>query len=484
MSNKVFSLSSINKAIKRQVDEATGGRSFWIKAEISSINLHKNSGHWYLELAETLENKTLAKIRAMIWSSTAKSIHVDLKDSFEKVLSQGSEIVFRGKVDFHLEYGLSINIQEIDLDFTLGQIERRKKEAYEKLKKENLLNKNASIKLNPVIKHILLFASDGTAGYKDFVETIINNSYDYKIYIWHKSIQVQGNGVSERLAALLKRASDKTETYDAIVILRGGGSKLDLDPFNHYELCKEIALSKIPVFTGIGHEVDTHNADHVSHTEFKTPTAIGEYIINHNYTFERSFKDAFIKVESRYRIYREQLSNTYSASVSRFKERSISYTRLRRGNLHNTGSKLIRAVKDELSLASNKLNESKPRLESGAVKVVISRAKAFQELSKNNLATNSKSILTNYKIAFKKLNIQDFSEKAKHNIAIHRRKMVDMNALIDIVSPVKTARRGFGILRRNNKILKKTDVLNPNDKIEVSYYDKKIEVNFGKNIES
>ena len=173
-------------------------------------------------------------------------------------------------VSFHEVHGLSLVIEEIDLSFMLGELERRKAEAIKKIKSKGIHLLNSSLKLPTVIQKVALVGSPGTSGFRDFVKHVIDNDWLFRYNIDVYPTSVQGVDAPNQIAKAVLQS--ELGFPDVIVILRGGGSPLDLDCFNDYNLALTISKLKSPVLTGIGHETDFSLADLVSNRYFKTPT--------------------------------------------------------------------------------------------------------------------------------------------------------------------------------------------------------------------
>ena len=218
----------------------------------------------------------------------------------------GSEIVFKCIVSFHEVHGLSLVIDAIDLSFMLGELERRKAESISKIKKDGTHLLNSSLTLPIVIQKIALVGSPGTAGFRDFVKHVIDNDWLFRYEIDVYATSVQGVDAPKQISKALEQA-DK-ENPDVIVILRGGGSPLDLDCFNDYNLALKISKLQAPVLTGIGHESDFSLADLVAHREFKTPTDVGDFIVDRTSEFSSILVDIATRVGSRSKtvIHREE----------------------------------------------------------------------------------------------------------------------------------------------------------------------------------
>ena len=293
---KVYTLYQLNRSIKNALETKAGESGFWVKAEIAKVSKSK-PGHVYIDFVEEKDGVRKAAIRGTVWSSAMRAIRSSLGEDTDSVLSIGSEIVFLCKVTFHEVYGLSLSISEIDLSFMLGELERRKKETIEHLKKEgiDMLNKARSL---PRVPHkIALVGSPGTSGFRDFSHHILHNEWRFRFDIEVYPTPVQGSEAIPQIINALNTAD--SNSHDAIVLVRGGGSPLDLDCFNALDLAVAIGECNTPVLTGIGHETDFCVADLVAHKFFKTPTDVGDYIVELASHFASFLIEVATKVGSR-----------------------------------------------------------------------------------------------------------------------------------------------------------------------------------------
>lgn len=302
---KVYTLYQLNRSIKNALETKAGEEGFWVKAEIANITRSK-TGHVYLDFVEERDGARKAAIRGTIWSSAMRIINSQLGDDTETVLSVGSEIVFMCRVTFHEVYGLSLSISEIDLIFMFGELEKRKKEAIGHVKKEGIDRLNKERALPRVVHKIALVGSPGTSGFRDFAHHVLHNEWRFRFEIEVFSAPVQGVEASYKIIEAIHLA-DETNP-DAIVVVRGGGSPLDLDCFNNLELAIAIGNCKNPVLTGIGHETDLCVADIVSHKYFKTPTDVGDFVVERASFFASLLIEIATKVGSRSQavIFKEQ----------------------------------------------------------------------------------------------------------------------------------------------------------------------------------
>jgi len=292
---EAYSLVEVNQYIK-QVIAANFLDSLWVKAEISQIK--ESRGAYYLELVEKKEHsdEVIASTGAVIWYKSALFIRNKLKDLTQQILKEGIHIQCKVKVEFHEKYGLKFSIEDIDPTFTFGQMEIKRQETIERLRKEELLHRNQQIPLPLVFQKIAVISSSKAAGLEDFMDQLHNNRYGYAFQTVLFESSVQGQNLEREMIQALKSASK--QDFDSIVIIRGGGSKLDLSGFDSYLLAKNAALCTKPVLTGIGHETDQTIIELVVNTPLKTPTAVANLIIDHNLFFENSILNLNDRINS------------------------------------------------------------------------------------------------------------------------------------------------------------------------------------------
>jgi exodeoxyribonuclease VII large subunit len=280
----VVRLSELNKAIKSTIETAFS-QTLWVVAEISEMRCNTR-GHCYLELVEKEDNDTIAQIRANIWARAFRVIASNFKKTTGESLGQGMKVLLQINVTFHEIYGLSLNIRDIDPAYSLGEMARKRIEVIEQLTKEGLIKMNKQICLPLVPQRIAVISSVTAAGYGDFINHIDTNRYGYKIYHTLFQAFMQGQAAGASIISAMRKVKKQRRLYDALVIVRGGGSQVDLSCFDTYEIAAEIAKFPLPVITGIGHERDYTIADITAHTKLKTPTAVAEFLLSEILRFE------------------------------------------------------------------------------------------------------------------------------------------------------------------------------------------------------
>lgn len=271
---KVYSLASLHIALERHVVKHFGAQQFWVTAEITKVNY--KAGHCYLELADTKENQLIAKASAHIWYTALSAIKAQLGEVFSQIVQPGNKVLLLLKIVFHPVHGFKLNVMDIDPNYTFGEIEKRKQETITKLKKEGVFDLQKQLYFPTVSRRLAVVGSPKTSGYRDFMDEIYNNPVYRKFVVKTFPSSVQGDRAEVELISAIQEAAKYD--VDGIVLIRGGGSKMDLDVFNKYELCKAICLCKKPILTGIGHETDQVVADLVAHLNFITPTAVAKHL--------------------------------------------------------------------------------------------------------------------------------------------------------------------------------------------------------------
>jgi exodeoxyribonuclease VII large subunit len=279
-----LSLSKLNLYIRRVIT-LNFQEPLWVTAELLSIK--EKNGHYYLELIEKdSENVISAQNSAVIWKTAFSSITKNAAFDPEFILAAGNEVRLFVSVDYNVRYGLKLNIQDIDPGFTLGKIAKQRLEIIDQLKREGLWQINKDSILPIAIKRIAVITSSNSAGYKDFENHLLVNPFNFGFSIQLFNVSVQGINSSSEIVSAFNRINLKENSFDLIVLIRGGGSKLDLLEFDSYEIAKAISKSTIPVLTGIGHFIDESIADLSAYKSLKTPTAVADFILALNRDYE------------------------------------------------------------------------------------------------------------------------------------------------------------------------------------------------------
>jgi exodeoxyribonuclease VII large subunit len=286
MTEDTRSLSELLQQVREYLQSAFPS-AYWVVAEI--LEMHENrSGHCYLELIEkNEENDTLvARVRATIWAARYRMLKPYFEASTNTSLKSGIKLLVKASVEFHPQYGFSLNITDLDPAYTLGDLARKKQEVIRKLREAGIMDMNREIPFPKVPQQIAVISSDTAAGFGDFMDSLHGNQYGFYFHTVHFQAVMQGEEAPVSVIRAMDRIFESGTRFDCVALIRGGGSKADLECFNEYELAYYITQFPLPVITGIGHERDESVADMVAARGLKTPTAVAEFLVDQLLAFE------------------------------------------------------------------------------------------------------------------------------------------------------------------------------------------------------
>ena len=418
----VFTLSELNTVIKATLELAFP-EAVWVVAEISEIRCN-TKGHCYLELVEREDEETIAQIRANIWVYTFRNISSKFEKATGETLKQGMKVLLQVNVAFHEVYGLSLNVKDIDPTYTLGEMAKKKREVIERLTKEGLINLNKQIPLPLVPQRIAVISSETAAGYGDFINHIDDNPYGYKIFHTLYQSLMQGQEAEATFISALKQIRKHIKLYDAVVIIRGGGSQIDLSCFDTYGFAVEVAKFPLPVITGIGHERDDTVVDMVAHTKLKTPTAVAEFIISGMNSFEERLLDAQRTLINRAKELLREKHHRFQYLVQQFRH----------------------IVRDRFNGEMNRIEIALHKLLHGTTQTI--------DGNNNKLKLNMNRIVAGLKILF-----QEHKNKIKH-----------FDQAIRLLDPINVLKRGYSVTYLKGKAIKDSGNLQEGDIIRTKLY--------------
>lgn len=272
-----ITLLQFNSRIKQLLYDSSV-QACWVTAETSDLRVSR--GHCYLELIQKNDaGVTVAKLGAVIWANTFARLNDKFMRVTGKPLSTAMNVMVNVTANFHEQYGLKAVINDINAEFTLGDMERIRREIIDRLTKDGVINDNKNLPWKLPLQRIAVVSASGAAGYGDFVNQLHNNNYGLKFYTCLFGAVMQGANCVPSVISALERIAAREEMFDCVVIIRGGGSTSDLNSFDSYELGLNIAQFPLPVITGIGHDRDVTIPDVVSKLHVKTPTAAAAFLV-------------------------------------------------------------------------------------------------------------------------------------------------------------------------------------------------------------
>lgn len=251
----------------------------WLRAEVSSIKA-RPGGHCWLELSQSDDTGLVAKASAVVWSSKYRFLAPYFESVTGSPLQEGMVILVEIQVSYSQLYGLSLIINDIDPEYTLGLKELERQRTIARLQSEGLIGLQKELDLPVLPYRLAVISAEDAAGFRDFVKHLEENPYGFKMEVTLFPALMQGAECPGSIVSALDSVLESDEPYDLVLIMRGGGSKLDLACYDDYELSAVIAQFPLPVFTAIGHDQDYHVCDMVVYSYLKTPTALADELIS------------------------------------------------------------------------------------------------------------------------------------------------------------------------------------------------------------
>lgn len=377
-------LYQLNTLVKQELKNRFPD-TFLVVAEIADVKENR-SGHCYLELVEKREgdDAVIATARATIWAFTYRMLKPYFETTTGKSLQRGIKVLVSVEIVFHELYGYSLNVKNIDPTFTVGDLERKRKEIIDRLTQEGVIDMNRELELPMLPKTIAVISSPTAAGYGDFVDQLHRNVYGYAFHTKLFPAVMQGEKTTESIIAALERIYEYESLFDVVVIIRGGGSQTDLGSFDSYDLAANVAQFPIPVLAGIGHERDETIVDRVAYRSVKTPTAAAAFLI-----------ERFNEAEGRLEAAKDSLMREAKRILQDEKTRQVvkitelkQFTRLflegQENYLELASSRVDHASKLFIGNRVNYLEQLKTRL-SGKVAEILTANRYFLELAETKM---------------------------------------------------------------------------------------------------
>ena len=416
-------LSEFNATIEQVLNGDQRLRNQWVIAETSDLRLNR-SGHCYTELIEKdAHGETIAKVGAAIWANTYRELYHKFLGATGQVLATGMKVLVNVTVSYHRLYGLKVIINDIDPSYTLGDMERQRQEIIKRLTDEGIIDLNKQLPWPDVPQRIAVISAAGAAGYGDFINQLQGNPYGLQFYTCLFNAVMQGTQTVSTVMAALDRINEYADLFDCVVIIRGGGATSELNSFDNYDLASYVANFPLPVIVGIGHERDVTVLDYVAGKRVKTPTAAAEWLIQQGataLTHIDELQDAVVTaVRETVGQAREQLAY-FTTMIPATARGIIDTSRLR---LDNYARNIPLAANNLIANQQNRLQRAVERM-TDAVNMAMQRQQQ---------------------------RLQALGDKAA------------------LLSPEGTLRRGYALVRKDDKCVTAASVLNRGDHISIQF---------------
>lgn len=448
---KYFSLSELANSIQSVVRN-NYAKSYWIKAEVAKLNYYQKSGHCYPDLVEKSEEKILAQMRGIIWSSDFQRITLEFVNKTGQHLTEGMEILFLCKPEYSPNHGLSLLISDINPEFTLGKLVLEKQKTIVQLKANGLFELNRSKIFPRLPKRLAIISVVSSKGYLDFKNVLDTHYHVYPIQYKLFTALLQGDKAIESIVEQLNIISTYSNVFDAVAIIRGGGGEVGLSCYDSEDLASAVAKFTLPVLTGIGHSTNETVVEMVSFRAFITPTELAYFILS-RFDIE---KDLLLsKAESIRKL-----------SLDHLHQKSIRFSRIANKvkSVFNDASK---QEKSQLQLAQSSLNF--------ALQSQITKANSKQNVLRVELRNRMRHQLnsTRYIIENKQFN---FKRLLSFVVANKKNRLDFFEDKINHLNPQILLEKGYTLVFKDEQLIKKSSEVVLNEKLDVRFSDGIIQV--------
>ena len=418
-----MTLSEFNARIERQVNGVPGLQNQWVIAETSDLRLNR-SGHCYTELIEKDDRgTTIAKIGAAIWAGTYRDLYNKFLRSTGQVLATGMKVMVKVTVNFHSLYGIKVVINDIDPNYTLGDMARQRQEIINRLTAEGIIDLNKELPWPEVPQRIAIISAEGAAGYGDFMNQLTGNPYGLQFYTCLFNAVMQGAQTVPTVMAAMDRINRHIDLFDCVVIIRGGGATSELNSFDNYDLASYVANFPIPVIVGIGHERDVTVLDYVAALRVKTPTAAAETLI--------------------------QRGTTALAHLDELQDAVVT------------------AVRDTVGQAREHLAFFTTMIPAAA-RHLIDTNRIRLDNHARNIPFAAKGLIVNQRTRLERA-VERMGDTVSRALQREQQRLVALGDKATLLSPVNTLQRGYSLVRRGDKCVTAADQLHSGDQITVQF---------------
>ena len=307
MEKDFIDLFELQTSLKEGIESLFSNR-IWVRAEVSALKA-RNGGHCYMELSQSDGKGLIAKVNAVIWSSRYRFLAPYFASVAGSPLQEGMTVLVQVQVNYSQLYGFTLVVNDIDPEFSLGVKEQERQRTIERLREEGLMGLQKELQLPLLPYSLAVISAEDAAGYRDFIRHLEDNQYGFKVNPVLFPAQMQGTDCPSSIIAAMDEVIADGRNWDAVLILRGGGARLDLACYDDYDLSAVIAQYPLPVLTAVGHDQDFHVCDMVAHEYLKTPTALADYILDMYMAEDERLSSCETRIRQALsgRLYREEL---------------------------------------------------------------------------------------------------------------------------------------------------------------------------------
>ncbi len=438
MNNEYLTVSDINKIIKYTIEGNEELRSVYLKGEISNLKFH-GRGHLYFSLKDET-----SKINAVMFNYARSLVNYIPKD--------GDSVLVHGRIGvYEIGGSYQIYVDEMSLD-GVGNLYVLFEELKKKLAKEGLFDKEHKQKIKRVPRKIGVITAPTGAAVRDIISTINKRFPMTEIYLF--PTLVQGENAAKNIVKMIELANT-FDDIDTIILGRGGGSIEDLWAFNEEIVARSIYNSRIPIISGVGHEIDFTISDFVADLRAPTPTGAALLATPDIEEVRRYFKNAMSRAHSSI----DNIIFSYNQLLNKYKSNYILNNPIR---LYEMKIQKIDNLYDRLNnYINNYLDNYKHIIDKYKSNYILNNPKMLYEIKSQ-------------KISMLKENIGKLANKTIEN---NLNRVNTLKLKLELLNPKNIIDKGYSIVYKDNEIIKDINTLKINDEINIMVKNGKITAN-------
>lgn len=354
---------AINRTLRGGFSEGV-----WVRGEIQGWNAR--GPHAYFTLADD-EADSKAVVPVACFAPQRERLR-PLLNKHRLSLGDGMKVRIFGYLDYYAPTGrLSLKMSGIDPRFTLGDLAQQREQTLRRLLAAGLLDANRRHRLARLPVRVGVVTSVGSAAWHDFVHELERSAVGFELRVC--DVRVQGDRAVSMVSAAVRTLS--RHELDVIVVIRGGGARNELAVFDAEPIALAIANAPVPVFTGLGHEVDRSVSDEVAHTSYKTPTACAAALvaaaIEYRACADAAYRDVVVTARRQVDAAEQRLverSHRIARRTGAAVVRADELLAARRHRLGATSTRLVDAATRRVDADAGVLAARAPRLLDGAAR--------------------------------------------------------------------------------------------------------------------
>lgn len=465
-----LSVSELNQRAKMAIQGAFP-EEVWLVGELQSYERNKSGRHAYFEIVERLaeDEDPVARIRAVMFREDRARVERALADAVDDVrLRDGLAVRLRGKVDLYGPQGsFQIIIRDVDPSYTTGKIHQNRERIVADLEERGILDKNRGIAWPTCPLRVGLITSYESDAYNDFIHELQKAGFGFSVTIHHAN--VQGGRTEESVLQALTYFEERSDAFDVLAIVRGGGSRSDLAYFDTESIGEAICQHPLKIVVGVGHQRDRCLLDFVAESQ-KTPTAAAGEMVSRVETFveavEVAAKDVFRAAERRCD---EALQRLRDNSVRL--ERSVDdRLKIAQRTLDRMRSRVTYAAQERVSQGARRVETLAERIPARATSR-IERASQTVEFARRRLRLDRLERRLDRERERMVQGERTISRATNDRLSRARRALDSLADKVRLLDPQRVLERGYSMLSVDGEIITRTEDVPIGHEIDVRMSD-------------